>query len=133
MAKKRNLEGRKGAESEVVVEKPSLDLDHSSSKGALPERVPDVFGEEEVEEVLEHEQDIELESMLKDVDVFLIIGDRDAAKEEYKKMIRVFNGLPLAKKKAYLNRVKRVYDEIVHFNRFHYRMRRFFLSKRHAK
>lgn len=95
------------------IEQPILDL-KVVPKDGLPAKVPDVFGEAEYEDVVEHEQDIELVSLLNDIEVFLKIGDVDSAKHEYKKLLNIFNRLPVGRKKEYFDRVNKVYDEIKH-------------------
>lgn len=95
------------------LEQPVLDL-KIKHKEDLPEEVPDVFDEAEYEDIVDHEQDIELTSLFNDIEVFLKINDIESAKHEYKKMLKIFNGLPLERKKGYFDRVNKMYDEIKH-------------------
>ena len=95
------------------LEQPLLDL-HVEGKKPLPETIPDIFDEAETEAVLQHDQDIRLRSLLDDLHVFLKIGDVTSAKEEYKKLLDLFNRLPPARKKEYFDRVNEAYDAIKH-------------------
>lgn len=93
------------------LEQPVLELD-VSAKEDLPKEIPDVFEDAEYEEVVDHEQDIELKSLFNDIEVFLKIDDVESAKREYKKLLKIFNHLPVERKKEYFDRVNKMYDEI---------------------
>jgi len=100
--------------SDEELSMPVLDFQEEKTKENLPEKIPDVFDEAEVEGVIKYEKDLKIESLLKDIAILIDIGNLESAKEEYKKLIRLFNGLSLEQKKHYFKRVNAAYEEVVH-------------------
>ncbi|MBD3209201.1 hypothetical protein GF367_02170 [Candidatus Woesearchaeota archaeon] len=56
-----------------VVKKPWFEEEVDG--GGLPDKVLDVFGEEKVDDVLRHDHDIRMYSLMRDVDMYLRVGD----------------------------------------------------------
>lgn len=99
--------------TDAPLQPPTLDLD-LDEVASLPDEVPDVFDEAEFEAVEGHEKDIEMGSLLKDIRVCLEIGDAEQAKVEYRKLLDLFNRLPLEGKKRYFKKVDAMFDLVKH-------------------
>lgn len=96
------------------IEKPKLNLERKEKEN-LPKEIPDVFAAEEqqeVEQIIEHEAEIKIEPLIKDVEIELKIKNFVDAKDLYKRLVRVYNGLTEEEKKTYFPRILAMYDEL---------------------
>lgn len=94
---------------------PQLDL--SVKKPVkLPDHIDDPFklkdDDKEVEEVIEHAAEHEVEPLLREVELNLKIDDVHAARETYRKLLHVYNGLTEEEKAKYYERIKAYYEQL---------------------
>lgn len=117
------------------IEKPVLDIDGKSGgalDSSLPEKLPSFFDDEAVERVLTRSDFIRLDSMIKDVTVLLAIGDVDAAKTLYHKVMGKYNSLDTKMKKVYFDRVDQLYKDLSDYKSFSKRVQQLLKEKEKA-
>ncbi len=90
---------------------PELDL-AVKKKRVLPKRIDDPFGDKEVDEVINHPEEYEIEPLLRDVEVNLKINDVRAARDLYRKLLHVYNGLTKKEKETYYDKVFAFYERL---------------------
>ena len=77
----------------------------------LPKK-PLITDDDQVQEVIKHPEEFEIEPLLRDVEVELKVGDLQTAKDLYHKMLHVYNGLTREEKQKYYGQVYSYYERL---------------------
>ena len=113
--------------TDIKIEKPVLNL-KTSSKEKLPDAIPDVFhdGDSPVDKVINESDEFKIDPLIREVDVFLTIGDIDKAKKHYQKVFAIYNQLSQEMKEKHFDAVDNLYKKIKAHGTLVHRVKQFF-------
>jgi len=121
------------AKDNLDIEKPELVLDIEDNakkideKEELPEEIPPLL--DELVSTKMPKDDIEMDALIKDVEIYIEIGDLEQAHEAYQRLNRVYIHLKPEIQKDFYEKLQALFKEIRDYNTFGAKLKRAFRKK----